>query len=167
VEIVTLDLLKLMTVNMNGLQPWRGVGPALPHPDCRQVIVPEDPELVEVPMDPEETVEAPGDDDVLWELPGGVGILPPPDPVEVPEALPPLPPEADELMPELPSPPLPQEPETTDLRDEFDPPQDEEVPPEVPPLIVEAEGNSSRPRRSRQPPPHLRDYDVSTMTKVV
>ena len=25
----------------------------------------------------------------------------------------------------------------------------------------------SRPRRSRQPPPHLRDYDVSTMTKVV
>jgi len=28
VEIVTLDLLKLMTVNVNGLQLWRGMGPA-------------------------------------------------------------------------------------------------------------------------------------------
>ena len=70
-------------------------------------------------------------------------------------------------MPELSSPPLLQEPEDTDLWDEFDPPHDEEVLPDVPPLIVEPEGNSSRPRRSHQPPPHLRDYDVSTMTEVV
>ena len=34
VEIVTLDLLKLMTVNVNDLQLWRGMGPMLPHPDC-------------------------------------------------------------------------------------------------------------------------------------
>ena len=33
VEIVTLDALKLFPVNVNGLQRWRGVGLALPHPD--------------------------------------------------------------------------------------------------------------------------------------
>jgi len=90
--------------------------------------------------------------------PLGVRILSPQTPVKAPDALPPLPLEPEELMPELPSPNLPQGPEGTELRDEFDPPHDDEELPDAPPLVVEPEVGYSRPQRSCQPPPHLRDY---------
>ena len=50
VEIVTLDALKLFPVNVNGLQRWRGVGLALPHPDHQRDVVLDELEFVDVPL---------------------------------------------------------------------------------------------------------------------
>jgi len=67
------------------------VGLALPHPVHQQVVVPDEPKLVDVPLGHDlPTVEAPGegpedDEGILWEPPLGASVPPPVPPhVEVP-----------------------------------------------------------------------------------
>jgi len=113
VEIVTLDLAKLFVVNVNGLQLWRGVGPALPHPDHSLVTASTDLELLDVPLDhappsrdvtPDEDEDAPHDDDNEEEEFSDVELTEGPPCPEVPENLPPLQDDPDVLLPELVSP---------------------------------------------------------------
>jgi hypothetical protein len=173
VEIVTLDALKLFPVNINGLQRWRGVGPALPHPDHHRVVVPEELELVDVPLGNDlPAVEVPGegpddDEDILWEPPLGASVPHPvPPPVEVPETPPVVLMDQEVLMPELPSPPaLLQGPIPVDIPDEFVLLSDEEGVPDELPLGEEPEEAAVRPRRDRRLPEHFRDFDMNALTR--
>ena len=128
----------MFAVNVNGLQLWKGGGPALPHPDHRLVTASTDLELLDVPS--EEGKGAPnydGDDEedlpdvVLTEGPPLEASSPCP---EVPQTFPPLQGDPVVLKPELVSPSyLPSPGTDREVPDEFFPdlPDEDILPEEV------------------------------------
>jgi len=146
-----LDLAKLFAINVNGLQLWRGGGPALPHPDHRLVTASTDLELLDVPLyhappseyvPPDEDEGVPHDDadaDDEEELPDVVLTEGPPleasSPCpEVPETFSPLQGDPVVLTPELVSPSyLPPPGTDREVQDEFAPdlPEEDLLPKEV------------------------------------